>query len=230
MKNLLLLLLALFFVNYLCQAQNTQQDFFEGEVEFKIEVKALDGRISQSLLEKDVGTSMIGKVKRDKYLMYQNTKGEFGGTKMIFLLSEGVGFLEYEKSDTIYKFSIEENQDSLIDIIVDYENKKTVLEESCSSVNFKYVPKETYGMIEYVDAKYFFNENYKLDKDQYSNHKLNFWNKFVSASNGAISVRNEILTYPLFLTIYEAVKITKKDIPETEFELSKGKTILNKEY
>jgi hypothetical protein len=209
-------------------AQSETNTYFEGEIEFKVEVKSLNSQISQDLLENETGNSMIGKIKRNKYMMQQNTNGELGNTKIIFLLDEGIGYLEYEKGDTIYKYSIEENQDSLIDFHVNLDDKKMILGESCPSVNIKYFPKDNYGIIKYIDAKYYFNDKYKLDEEIYSNHEMNFWNKFVNASNGAISVRNEILTYPLYKTIYEVVKITEKDIPETEFEINKSKVIKNK--
>ena len=51
------------------------------------------------------------------------------------------------------------------------------------------------------------------------------WNQFVELGEGAISVRNEILTYPLYRTTYEVMEIIEKDISEEEFELDKSKVI-----
>ena len=71
------------------KSQQTDNNYFEGEIHFNISSVSFDERIPQEVLEMENGNTMVGKVKRDKYLMYQNTGGELGKTKMIFLLKEG---------------------------------------------------------------------------------------------------------------------------------------------
>jgi len=60
----------------------------------------------------------------------------------------------------------------------------------------------------------------------YSKHEMSFWNKFVELGNGGISVRNEIVTYPLYSMTFEAVKILEKEISDKEFEIDKSKIII----
>lgn len=206
-------------------AQNTDEKYFEGEVHFTVSCESLDSRFPQEFLEKETGNLMVGKVKRNKYLMHQNTSGELGKTKMIFLLEEGIGYIEYEKSDTVIQFSLEENADLLLSIRLNEADKKAILGDTCKSITIKYIPQLTYGVIEYVEAKYYFNPNFQLDRKMYAKHKMNFWNQFVELGTGGISVRNEILTYPLFHTVYEVMEIIEKEISDDEFEVSTTKVI-----
>lgn len=210
-------------------AQNTDRKYFEGEVYFNVSCKSLDSRFPQEFLERETGNLMVGKVKRNKYLMYQNTSGELGKTKMIFLLEEGIGYIEYEKSDTIIQFSLEENADLLLSIRLNEEDKKAILGDTCKSITIKYIPKLNYDVIEYVEARYYFNPNFPLDRKMYAKHEMGFWNKFVELGEGGISVRNEILTYPLFNTVYEVTAIVEKEISDDEFEVSKAKVIQERE-
>ncbi len=155
-------------------AQETEDAYFEGEVHFKVSCKSLDSRIPQEYLENEVGDSFIGKVKENKYLMIQNSNGELGNYKMIVLLDEGIGYEIYEKSDTIYKFSLLDNPDELLEVTMDEDFTRVILEDSCKSVTIKYKPSVTSGVIEYVEAKYFFNTKYKLNKEKYKNHNYTF--------------------------------------------------------
>lgn len=199
------------------KAQEASNEYFEGEVHFRVTTKALDKRIPQEILDRETGTEMIGKVNRDKYLMYQNTGGKLGAVKTILLLEEGIGYVEYANSDTINQFSIEVPPGELLKAQVNEEDHKVILGDTCRSMTFKYTPTNSYGVIEYVEATYYFNPRFKLDKEKYAKHKMSFWNKFVEMGNGGVSVRNEIINYPIYSTTYEATKIIEKAIPEEEF-------------
>jgi len=222
------ILLFTFFIGSIqLTAQENKNSYFEGEVHFRVSCRSLDSRIPQEYLENEIGDSFIGKVKENKYLMIQNTNGIHGNYKAIMLLDEGIGYEIYEKSDMIYRFSLLENPDELIEVALNEDDSKVILEDTCKSVTIKYKPSGTSDVIEYVEAKYYFNSNYKLSKEKYKNHNYSFWNKFVDKS-GSISVRNEILTYPLYETVYQAVEIIEKEIAEEEFEIDVNKIIVER--
>jgi len=206
-----------------CNIKNIPQNqYFEGEVHFKIEYESFNDNLAKELLVKELGSTLIGKVKEDKYLMYQNSSGDLGTTKIIYLLKENTGYVEYEKSDTIWQFNIDEEPGELLEVTKNTNDKKLILGDSCGSVTIRYIPKQSY--VEQISCTYYFNPKYKLNPKFYQNHKDSYWNLFVNESK-SISVRNEVMNYPHYKSIYQAQKIIVKNIKETEFNLPKNKII-----
>ncbi len=205
-------------------AQVNDSTYFEGEVHFDISNLSLNKMIPKEILDPEAGTKMIGKVKRNKYITYINTSGKKGKTKVIYLLEEAIGYIEYENSDTITKISLEENKDKLLEIKLNKTDKKEILGDSCESISMKFIPDENYGIVSSVHEVHYFNPKYRLDKKLYVTHKVNFWNQFVNLS-GSISVRNENIVYPLFKTVMEATQIIEKEISEEEFKLNPSKIV-----
>ncbi len=96
--------------------QLNAQDFFEGELNYSVTYEVLNKNIPISLLEREMGTTFSAYVKEDKYIMTYNSKGDLGWSKTIIRLDEGYGYIEYEKSDTIYKYSLNDNKNKLIKV------------------------------------------------------------------------------------------------------------------
>ena len=73
------------------------QDFFEGEIHYKINYEIINKNIPDEFLEIQMGTSFDAFVKEDKYIMIYDTKGEFGTKKIIVRLDEGFSYLNLRK-------------------------------------------------------------------------------------------------------------------------------------
>ncbi len=200
------------------------QDFFEGELNYKIEYEVLNKNISVSILEREMGDSFDAYVKEDKYIMTYNSKGELGWSKTIVLLDEGYTYVEYEKSDTIYKYPLDDNKSKLIQISRNVNDQKKVLDEMCESITLKYESTDSNSMFRVTDGKHYFNPKYKLNYKKYKNYTSGFWNLYVKESK-AISIRNEHLYKGMFKSVSQATKITKKKIPEELFIINQDKIV-----
>lgn len=198
--------------------------YFEGEVHFTISVKSLDENTPTAIFEQEIGNKMIGKVKEKKYLMLQNSGGELGHMKMIYLLEEGIGYIEYENRDTIEQFRIDTSPGELLEIKRNKQPKKEILGELRESVTIRYKPKMYSEYLDEVSGTYYFHSDYKLNPEYYKNHKSGYWNLFVNES-GSISIRNEIVHYPLLEALYEVEQILVKEIDEEEFAIDKTRPI-----
>lgn len=199
-------------------------EYFEGEVHFKISVKSLDENLPTAILEQELGNKLIGKVKEKKYLMLQNSSGELGNMKMIYLLEEGIGYIEYENRDTIEQFRIDTPPGELLEVKKNKEPKKEILGKLRESITIRYKPEKYSEYIDEISGTYYYHSDYKLNPAYYKNHKSEYWNLFVNESE-SISIRNEIVHYPLLEAIYEAEQIIVKEIGEEEFEIDKTRPI-----
>jgi len=216
------------FLSYSACLTTNQTDkdelFFEGEVQYKVEYESMDQRLSKQFLINSYGDTLIGKVKEDKYIMYQNTKVPNGKTKMIYLLNEGIIYIEQSNSDTIYKMRLDEKEGPLIEFKRNKEDKLVILGDECESISIKFTPKKKNAFYKLIEAKYYFNTDYKLNPQKYTNHFTSYWNLFVNEAK-SISVRNEIINHPYYKVVYEAFKITPMKISDDEFLIDKNKPI-----
>lgn len=198
--------------------------YFEGEVHFKISVKSLDESIPTAIFEQEIGNKLIGKVKEKKYLMLQNSGGELGNMKMIYLLEQGIGYVEYENRDTIEQFRIDTSPGELLEVKKNKHPKKEILGELRESVTIRFKPNKYSEYVDEVSGTYYYHPDYKLNPEYYKNHKSEYWNLFVNESK-SISIRNEIVHYPLLEALYEVEQILVKEIREEEFEIDKTRPI-----
>ncbi len=219
-KTLILLFLLLISKSY-------GQEYFEGQIEYKIEYELLNPNISKDYLYTELGNSFTAYVQEDRYAMIYHGKGQLGWMKIIVRLDQGYSYTEYEKKDTISKtkFGLEKNK--LLEFNRNSDNKKEVLGELCESITIEYKPSDPKSFFQTYKGKYYFNPKYKLNSDLYKNYTDGFWNLFVKESK-SISIRNETEFYPLFKANQEAVSIDKKKIPTKIFEPNNQKVIFER--
>lgn len=216
----------LFFCFLLCLINTLHaQEYFEGEVHFKITYTPLLDGLSEELFVRELGDTLIGYVQESRYIMESNTNGAFGKSKVILLLDENIAYTISEKSDTIYKSALNQENNKLLEISRNDNDIKTVLGDECPSINL--VIENVNPSIPYrkSNSTYYYNPKYKLNKKAYAIHKQGYWNRFVDEA-GAISVRNESTFEPLYKSVMSAFDIIPKDVPDSLFEIDlSGKII-----
>lgn len=201
------------------------QNYFEGEIYYHVEYDMLNDKLSKNLLVQEMGDSVAAYIKPDKFLLIYNTKGKFGKKKTIFLLKEGYGYIDFEKSDTIVKFNLSEESGELIKFSRNYRDRRQVLNELCESITIEFKPMGESDFVHERRGKYYFSsKNHRLNPKFYENYKNNFWNLFVQESE-SISIRKEVEYFPVFKLVQEAYAIVKKEIPDSIFEINQNKHI-----
>ncbi|WP_147404138.1 hypothetical protein [Aquimarina sp. AD1] len=203
------------------------QEYFEGQIEYKIEYEPINPNIPRSYLSTELGDSFTAFVQEDRYTMIYNGKGELGWMKIIVRLDEGYSYTEYEKKDTITKAKFGLEKDKLLEFSRNPDDKKIVMDELCESITINYQPSDPKSFFKTFRGKYYFNPKYKLNSKLYENYTNGFWNLFVKESN-SISIRNETEFYPFFKATQEAISIDEKKIPSKIFEPNNSKVIFEK--
>ncbi|MBQ4804996.1 hypothetical protein J8L88_19180 [Aquimarina sp. MMG015] len=203
------------------------QEYFEGQIEYKIEYEPINPNIPRSYLSTELGDSFTAFVQEDRYTMIYNGKGELGWMKIIVRLDEGYSYTEYEKKDTITKAKFGLEKDKLLEFSRNPDDKKIVMDELCESITINYQPSDPKSFFKTFRGKYYFNPKYKLNSKLYENYTNGFWNLFVKESN-SISIRNETEFYPFFKATQEAISIDEKKIPSKIFEPNNSKVIFKK--
>jgi len=221
MKGKILFPLALFsiFIN------SYSQEYFEGEVHFKISYDSFIDQLPEALLIQEFGDTLVGYVQENRYIMTSNTKGTAGEQKLIMLMDENLVYVVSEKSDTIYRSPINKEEDELIEVHKVKDETKVVLGDICPAVilNSKNTDPENPFTVKL--GKYFYNPKFKLNKAAYANHKSGHWNSFVNET-GAISVRNEVRHEPLYKSVMVAFQILPKKIPDALFDITKYNKVI----
>lgn len=200
------------------------QEFFEGELNYKIQYELIDKNIPAEFLEIELGKSFTAYVQEDRYAMIYHAKGQQGWMKVIVRLDQGYSYTEFEKLDTITKSKFGKEINELIKFKRNPNDKRKILGENCESITLQYKSKEIGSPFQEIRGKYYFNPIYRLNANLYSEYTDGFWNLFVKES-GAISIRNEIEFYPIFKAVQEATSITQKKVDKIMFEPNKNKVI-----
>ncbi len=200
------------------------QDFFEGQIHYKIEYETINKGIPDGFLEVQMGDSFDAFIKEDKYIMVYNAKGELGAMKTIVRLDEGFSYLIYEQSDTIYKSRLDSRKNKLLALRRVNNEKKEVLGELCEYVILDYETNEPNTFFKIVRGKHFFNPKYALNAEKYRNYTSGFWNLYVNESQ-AISIRNEHEYEGLYKSVSFATVIEEKKIPDELFLMDNDKII-----
>lgn len=204
---------------------NSQElEFFEGDIEFSITYESINPNISEEFLESILGDKMIGIVKHDKYKTIKPSSAGFSGRSIYYFLDENTGYIDYDDKDTIFKFKLDESPGYLIEMKEENKDKKEILGQKCPSILIDYVPNDQSNFTR-ITGRYYYDSRFKLDPEKYKNHKESFWNLYVEKS-GSISVRNEITNYPIYKSIYQALKVIPKEVDDSEFELNPKKIIV----
>ncbi|NAS32529.1 hypothetical protein GTQ40_16220 [Flavobacteriaceae bacterium R38] len=221
MKKLSLLILVSTLV---LNSKINAQKFFEGELHYKIEYELINQNIPIEILKKEMGNSFKAYIKEDKYIMIHNTYGDLGWTKSITRLDEGYSYIEYQKSDTIYKYRLDVEENKLLEIKRISNKKKKVLKEMCEYVILDYESTDPNSFYKTKRGKYYFSPKYKLNPKKYKGHNEGFWNLYVKES-GAISIRNESTYEGLFKSVSEVTKVINKEISNDLFKLDDSKIV-----
>ncbi len=222
-KVILIKLLILIITGHL-----SAQEYFEGQIDYKIDYKSMNENLPEILLSQVMGDSFTAYIREDRYVMIYNSKADLGWTKTIIRLDQGYRYIEYENSDTIYKSDLRQNQAKLIELRKDIEETKTVLGETCPSIKLKYESTDPNAIFKINDGIYYYSPKYKLNADLYKIYNSGFWNKYVELSK-AISIRNEHIYEGFFKSISQAVKITESEISDSIFILNENKIIVEAE-
>lgn len=202
------------------------QDFFEGEMYFKVSYKSLDKNLaSEKAMISELGDSITSYIKEDKFVLLRNSKGKYGKRKTIFFLEKGFSYVEYENLDTIFKYNIKKKPGILLKFKRNTE-KKYILNNNCESITIEYKPKQSKNQFfNKISGEYFFSSSkFKLNSKIYSNYKSNFWNLYVQES-GAVSLKSIVKYFPFFESTQEAYAIIKRKLPESIFIVNKDKFI-----
>ncbi len=204
--------------------KGTDSEYFEGIIKYKLTYQSLNPMISDVELSRQLGDELVFYIAEDKYAMVRNTGGHFGTTITTYLLDEGIGFIEYEKSDTLYKFDITRTSEKLIDVSSIITDQATILNRKCHSIEISYSPQN--GMVEEVRTKFYFDPNIKLNQKKYKKHKEGFMDVYAEKT-GAISLKNEILNKGFFSSVQEAVTITPQKMEDRQFLPDSEKIIVD---
>lgn len=201
------------------------QEYFEGEVHFKTTYETLVESVPNELLIKEFGDSLVGYVQENRYIMKSNTRGASGEQTFLMLMDQNLVYFVQEKSDTIYRYPINQVKEELLEVHKIKDETKIILGDACPAIvlNTKNVdPKNPFTV---TLGKYYYNPKYKLNKEAYKNHKSGHWNAFVNES-GAISVRNEVRHEPIYKSVMEAYLILPKEIPDELFNIDRYNKII----
>ncbi len=214
------------FIFFIFNSNVFGQDYFEGEIKYKVEYESLDNRIPKEMFEKEFGKSFSAYVKEDRYAMVYHATGQQGWMKVIVRLYEGYTYTEFEKSDTISKVKFGKEKNKLLNFIKNKDDKKEVLGELCESITIEY-ELDPDAFFPTQKGKYYFNPKYKLNSALYKNYTDSFWNLYVKESE-SISIRNEVEYQSIFKSISEATSIVSKEISFEVFKPNAAKVISEK--
>ncbi len=206
----------------------SSQDFFEGEMYFKVSYKLLDKNLdSEKSMISELGDSITSYIKEDKFVLLRNSKGKYGKRKTIFFLEKGFSYVEYENLDTIFKYNIKKKSGILLKFKRKTE-KKYILNNNCESIIIEYEPEQNKNQFfNKISGEYFFcSSKFKLNPEIYSNYKSNFWNLYVQES-GAVSLKSIVKYFPFFESTQEVYAIIKRKLPKSIFIVNEDKFIKN---
>lgn len=213
-----------FILALLISAPMFGQDYFEGEIEYKISYESLSRDVSASSLIALTGDKHWAYVKEDKFITIFESKKSIGTVKILVRLDEGYRYVMEERSDTIEKYRIDISTDKLISLKKDYAVKKEVLGELCSSITVIYEMMNGGESIGIKKNTYYYSPKYPLNPERYLIYRQGYWDRYAELAR-AFSIRNEVEYEDQFRIISEAVSIEEKSIPDSVFELDPNKVI-----
>jgi len=188
---------------------------FEGVVSYKISYKSLSEDLPSELLSEQLGDEKLFYISEGNYKVLLN--GELKVSE-IFLIDSGRIFYENPSSDTVFWVN---QSESFIDVI-NYEinaSKTVVLGKYCDELIFQTTLGET---------RYYYNKQFSLDSDIFSNHKYNNWDLYSNLSN---AVPLKIITkFPQFIMTVEAIDINSKNLVPAVFQLPVRAVYLKKKF
>lgn len=220
-------LLGVLFLSLIYSKNISSQDYFEGEIYFKVNYKSLDSIASENTMIFQLGDSITSYIKEDKFVLIRNSKGKLGKRKTIFFPEKGFSYVEYENLDTIFRYNLKKKSGMLLKFKRNTK-KKYVLNHDCESVIIEYKPNQSKKEIfSKISGEYFFStDKFRLNPEVYSNYESNFWNLYVKES-GAISLKSKVKYLPFFESTQKVYAIIKRGLSESIFIVDKNKFIKN---
>ncbi len=201
------------------------QEYFEGEIQYKINYESLDPNVSSNYYNKEYGDSITCYIKEDRIISIYNGGGKLGWCKIIVRLDEKYTYTEFEKIDTIIKSGFGTLNQKLIEIKKRPKDRKEILGELCKSINLKFESINYDSTLETYYNKCYYSPKYKLNPDLYIDYTDYFSNLYAKEAK-AISLGLEGGVHPHFKFIQEAIYIKEKEIPLKMFEPNSSKVIL----
>ncbi|MEO0468240.1 MAG: hypothetical protein AAF206_01370 [Bacteroidota bacterium] len=209
--------------SFLTSAHLQAQKAFEGEIVYAITYEPIQKDFDTGFLQKEYGDTLIALIKEDKYVMFQNSSGPMGLSKIVYLLDKKMAYMDYEKSDTIISLATDGKGAELFRFERDAETKKEVLDKSCESILIEYKPATNY--VDKISTRLFFHPDYALNPEKYASLSSDFLHRYAAEAK-ALSLRVETTYGTYYRAINHAVSITPRTIDESEFELDPGKAIV----
>ncbi len=200
------------------------QSYFEGDLYYEISYHIDNDKLSKRDLIRGIGDSLSVYLKEDKFITVHNSKGKLGKRKTIFLLKEGFGYIDYEKSDTILKFDLSKKSGNLMKFIRNEDKKRVVMGNVCKSITIEYSFKNSKYFKKHFGNYFFSTSKYQLNPIYYKGFRNNFWNLYAEES-GAISLRNEIEYFPFYKYTQQVYASIKRKLPDSMFIIDKNKYI-----
>lgn len=213
------------FCCFLIAISCSAQDYFEGEIKYKITYKSLAPDLDDSFWVQQAGDTITAHIQENQFVMLSNSSGELGWSKVTVFLDKGYGLTEFEHLDTIYKRNFSSFQQELISIERNQSDPKEILGELCESVSIEQKAIENGQTVYVSNATHYFNPKYKLNKELYKNYTVSFWDLYAQES-GAISLYSDVNMFPYYDSIQEAFWIEQKSINPTIFDIPTNKIII----
>lgn len=200
-------------------------NYFEGELHFDLEFESYSDEYSIESLQTKYGIKMIQLIKHEEYLINYSFPDDLSNLKILFDLKNQLGLTEIKNHDTILQFELNKNQDELIFTKLDTTDQVNINGEQCNSVIIRYNSKSTSEDIDYIQAKYYYNSNYKINQEIFKNQNFNFLNLYYQLSNGSLILGDEVVYYPKYKIKHNLRKIKQRKIVDKELTLTKSKQI-----
>ena len=199
------------------------QEAFEGEVVYAITYEPIQQGFDTGFLKKEYGDTLVALIKEDKYVMFQNSSGPLGLSKLVYLLDKKVAYMDYEKSDTILQLATDAKGAELYRFERQADNKKEVLDKSCESILIEYKPAT--GYVDKVSSRLYFHPDYQLNPEKYASLSSDFLDRYAAEAK-ALSLRVETTYGTYYRAVNHAVSIKARKIDDAEFELDPAKAIV----
>lgn len=206
MKIKYLYITVLFFVNTI-----TAQSNFEGIIKYKLSFQDKTGEMTDEESKQFMGSEQTYYIKGNKYKSVMNgmlsLSQYYTGKDSIYTRMATGNSLMYTKSDELKEKVLLVNE------------KKSVLKVMGKNCNLLEIKTNEGSVL------YYYNSEYKVNAEDYKNHKYSLWYYCLDKAGGALPLKLVANTSDVKLSI-EAIKLEQKDLEDFIFEIPKGLQIV----
>jgi hypothetical protein len=202
------------FFYYLLISLDSDAQFFSGKITYADSFKSKTPDISSEDLEKYIGA------KRELYIQNSFYKDVHSGELKSVMIYRGESNRLYDYSlvsDTVYWVNALSDTLSKISYSKIDDSNEIILGLKCKKITIE---------SELGSTIYFFNENYPINPNEFSDHNLNFWN-FYTLKTKSIPLKVIFENDKVILTSI-AVKIEEIELADSVFTIPRG--ILKKRF